>query len=334
MSRALSRPTVTAWLLCCAALLPAALAAAAPSPEQRTAAEALFQQGRELMSQKSFTAACEKFAGSQELDPGLGTQLHLADCYDLAGKTASAWALFREAASVARRAGETDRQHIAEERAENLVPRLSKLELQVAPANASQGLELRLNDMLVPRASWNTALPLDPGLVHVEARAPGKKPWHYRGALAPGPVFRRIEIPALHDAPVTQAPAAATPAPVSTRQAPSTAQRTAGYITTTTGIVALAVGGFFGYRAYSLNQRSKGHCRDEDATACTQEGVELRDDAKLMSTVSTISSIAGGVLVVGGVSLVLTAPSASYGEHVAVRSASLSGLQLGVRGVW
>jgi hypothetical protein len=334
MSRAPSRRTAAAFVVCLTVVLAPTLSAAAPSAEQRTAAEALFQQGRELMSEKSFSAACEKFAGSQELDPGLGTQLHLADCYDLAGKTASAWALFREAASVARRAGETDRQQIAEERADNLVPRLSKLELQVSPASVSPGLELRLNDMLVPRASWNTALPLDPGPVHVEARAPGKTPWHYRGALAPGPASRRIEIPALRDAPVAKAPAAATAAPAPGREASSTVQRTAGYVTTTTGFVALAVGGFFGYRAYSLNQRSKGECRDEDTTACTREGVELRSDAKRMSTVSTITSIAGGVLVVGGVALVLTAPSASYGEHVAVRSASLSGLELGVRGVW
>jgi hypothetical protein len=319
-------------LLAGSALLWSDLAAAAPSAERRSAAEALFQQGRELMIQKDFAAACEKFAGSQELDPGLGTQLHLADCYDLAGKTASAWALFREAASVARRSGEVDRQRIAEERAENLVPRLSKLELHVPPGNAGAGLELRLNDVLIPRASWNTALPIDPGPLHVEARAPGKQPWHYRGSLAQGPASRRVEIPALRDAPPI--PASTTPAAAAKPAAPGSLQRTAGYITTTTGIVALAVGGFFGYRAYALNQRSKGQCREGDPTACTPQGVELRDDAKRMSTVSTITSIAGGVLVVGGVALVLSAPTASYGEPVAGGSTSSWGLQLGARGVW
>jgi hypothetical protein len=324
---------VVALLLVGSALSSSRPAAAAPSAEQRSAAEALFQQGRELMAQKAFAAACEKFAGSQELDPGLGTQLHLADCYDLAGKTASAWALFREAASVARRSGEVDRQRIAEERAENLVPRLSKLELHVSPGNASPGLELRLNDVLIPRASWNTPLPIDPGPLHVEARAPGKQPWRYRGSLAQGPVLRRLDIPALLAAPPPPAPAAGAASPAAVA-APGSAQRTAGYIASATGIVALAVGGFFGYRAYALNQRSKGHCRDTDPTACTEQGVELRDDAQRMSTVSTITSIAGGVLVVGGVALLLTAPSASYGEQVALRSAGPSGLRLSVRGVW
>lgn len=307
------------------------VAVAAPTAAQRTAAEALFQQGRELIEAKSFAAACEKFAASQELDPGLGTQLHLADCYDLAGKTASAWALFKEAATAARRAGERDRQHIAEERAQNLEPRLSKLELRVRPEHAVAGLELVLNDVVIPRASWNSALPLDPGPLHVEARAPGKKPWHYRGAVAPGPASRSVDVPALRAAP-RQLTAA--PEPLSGRAAPhhpGSAQRAIGYFVSVTGVVALAVGGALGYRAYSLNQKSKGKCRAEDPNACTSEGVSLREDAQKMSTISTAVSIGGGVLTVGGVALVLTAPSPKYVERTARQSA---GLELGLRGSW
>jgi hypothetical protein len=48
------------------------------------------------------------------------------------------------------------------------------------------------------------------------------------------------------------------------RAAPATsgsAQRTVGYVMSAVGVVALAAGGFFGYRAYSENKRSKGECR-------------------------------------------------------------------------
>lgn len=331
MTRARFRRAVgTALLLACSA--PSEIAVAAPSAEQRTAAEALFQQARELIEAKSFAAACEKFAASQELDPGLGTQLHLADCYDLAGKTASAWALFKEAATAARRTGELDRQRIAEERAENLAPRLSKLELLVAPKHAVPGLELFLNDMAIPRASWNTALPLDPGPLHIEARAPGKKTWHYRGALGEGPLSRSIEVPLLRDAP--RAASAATTPSAADAAAPrnsGSAQRAIGYFVSATGIVALAVGGALGYRAYSLNQKSKGKCRSEDLSACTSEGVSLREDAQKMATISTAVSIGGGVLTVGGAALVLTAPSAKYSEQTARKSA---GLELELRGTW
>jgi hypothetical protein len=317
------------WLGCSAA---PAVAEAAPSAEQRTAAEALFQQGRELMTQKSFAAACEKFAASQELDPGLGTQLHLADCYDLAGKTASAWALFKEVATAARRAGEQDRKHIAEERAENLALRLSKLELHVAPNHVVPGLELVLNDVVIPRASWNTALPLDPGPVHIEARAPGKKPWHYHGAVDEGPASRSVEVPQLRDTPRSGgAPASSPPVAPVKLENPGSAQRAIGYFVSATGVVALAVGAAFGYRAYALNQQSKGQCRADDANACTSEGVTLRDDAQRMAAASTIVSIAGGVLTVGGATLVLSAPSAKHLEQKPRQSA---GLELFVHSTW
>jgi serine/threonine-protein kinase len=310
----------------------AGTAVAAPSAEQRSAAEALFQEARDLMSKKSFAAACEKFAASQELDPGLGTQLHLADCYDVAGKTASAWALFRDAAMLAKRAGDTERQHIAEQRAENLTPRLSKLELHVRPSRSLQGLELRLNGVAIPKASWNTALPIDPGPLTVEASAPGKKPWKYQGVLAEGPGSRTIDIPVLDNAPKSAQPATPLGGTVN-QSAPGSTQRAVGYFVAATGIVALAVGGAFGYRAYALNQRSKGKCRSDDANACTKEGVDLREDAQHMGVISTVASIGGGVLAASGVTLVLTAPSASSGKY-AEHGRPSAGLELGLRGTW
>ena len=76
-----------------AALFVAPAVMAEPSARDRAAAEATFRQATALMDEERFAEACEKFAASQDLDPGLGTLLHLADCYDRAGRTASAWAL-------------------------------------------------------------------------------------------------------------------------------------------------------------------------------------------------------------------------------------------------
>src|SRR5882757_7808503 len=45
-------------------------------------AEALFDEGRRLMTAGDFTAACPKFASSQALDPAIGTALNLANCYE------------------------------------------------------------------------------------------------------------------------------------------------------------------------------------------------------------------------------------------------------------
>src|SRR5579859_4583015 len=64
-------------------------------------AEALFNEGVKLMESGQLGEACPKFAASQKLVRGIGVTLYLAECYERAGKTASAWAQFRLAESLA-----------------------------------------------------------------------------------------------------------------------------------------------------------------------------------------------------------------------------------------
>jgi serine/threonine-protein kinase len=298
---------------------------------QRAAAEALFQQGTTLMDERRFAEACDKFAGSQEMDPALGTMLYLADCYEQAGRTASAWALFKEASQTAKHASQPERERIATERAASLEQRLSKLELRVAPGRSAPGLELLLNDVAVPRASWNAPIPVDPGPTRLKARAPGKKTWATELEVTPGPASQTIDVAALENAPA--APARA----LSAAPAPSTdsTQRIVGYVIGAAGLVALGAGGFLGYRAYSLNKDSKGECRASDANACTANGVAMREEAQTAGTLATILTASGGALVIGGVTLVVTAPSSVDSDSAkSVARASLPGVGLVARGVW
>ena len=69
--------------------------------EDKAAAQVLFDEGRTLMDAERYGEACPKFAESLRLDAALGTQLNLARCYQLVGKTASAWILYLEAAALA-----------------------------------------------------------------------------------------------------------------------------------------------------------------------------------------------------------------------------------------
>ena len=93
----------------------------------KAAAQSLFDEGRKLMSAGKYAEACPKLAESQKLDPGVGTQFHLSDCYEKLGQTASAWAGFLEAASSTKSMGQGDREKVARDRAAALAPRLSKL---------------------------------------------------------------------------------------------------------------------------------------------------------------------------------------------------------------
>src|SRR5262249_13171001 len=97
----------------CWLALGATPALAQTSASDKAAAEALFDQGVRLMKQNSFADACPKLEESERIDPAVGTLLYLGECYERVGKTASAWATFREAASLASTSNQADRARVA-----------------------------------------------------------------------------------------------------------------------------------------------------------------------------------------------------------------------------
>ena len=143
------------------------------------AAQALFDEAKRLLAQGNLKEACPKFLASLKLDPAPGAALNLATCYEKNGQTASAWARYIEAASLARQAGQLDREKYAGEQAALLEPRLLRLVIRVA--SAPNGLSVMRDGLPVDAAVRGAAVPVDPGKHVVEARAPGKKPWSITG---------------------------------------------------------------------------------------------------------------------------------------------------------
>src|SRR5215475_1216387 len=90
-----------------------------------TAAEQLFEQGRELAQQNRWPEACARFEDSLRYEQALGTQLNLARCYEHIGKPASAWQLYRDAVEAARQAGDVERGDYAQKRASALDSRVA-----------------------------------------------------------------------------------------------------------------------------------------------------------------------------------------------------------------
>jgi hypothetical protein len=139
-------------------LLEASRARAEPSDP--AAAEMLFRQGRSLVRAQDYRDACPKFAESLRLEHAPGTLLNLADCEEHVGRTATAWAHFKELSKELPWSDE--RQPLATARAAGLEQRLARLTIRASALLGEDRRVLRDEVELGP-ASLNVALPVDPG---------------------------------------------------------------------------------------------------------------------------------------------------------------------------
>ena len=317
-----------ALALCCVGVSLPALAHAEAGAAQKAAAESLFDDGLKAMKSGHFGEACPKLEESERIDPAIGTLLYLAECYEKSGRTASAWATFREAASAAQAQGETERTRVAAARADRLQPSLSKLTLKVV-AETAQLPTLRVTRDGVPlaKALFGVAIPVDPGKYHIVASADGYQSHEADVEVSANGDSKSLEIPALAVsttptvAPTGALAAAANggaqPATNVTPQNPepspapsgSNGLRTAAYVTSALGVVSLGIGTYFGLKAISKNNDAKEHC---SGSVCNdQAGESLTTDAQSAATFSNITIGVGAAFVVTGVVLYLTsAPKA------------------------
>ena len=171
------------------------------------------------------------------------------------------------------------------------------------------GLHVERDGVVVERSVWGTAVPIDPGPHVLAATATGRRPW-----------TRRIDVPAVQnvliDVPVLETDAASPPPAIGAKpeaDPPRPAEpdgrstRVVGYVAAGVGVVGLAVGTFTGLHA--LSQRSEAESKCESyPSRCSADASAANDEAKKFATLSTVSLIAGGVLVVGGIVLVLISP--------------------------
>ncbi len=153
-------------------------AAAEPAGDRVALAEALFQQGKQLLERGDAHAACPKLAESLRLDRATGTLLALAMCHEVEGRLASAWAEYLDVIARAKQDGRPDREEAAQQWAHKLEARLSTLSIAIPAAVAEiPGLRVQRDGMPLEAPAWSTAVPVDPGPHVVTARAPGRETW-------------------------------------------------------------------------------------------------------------------------------------------------------------
>lgn len=283
--------------------------AAAPVLAQSNAAhaEALFKEGKDLLAQKKYDAACPKLAESARLDPGSGTLLALGLCYEAQGKFASSWGAYVEASAAARRDKRDDREKAANGKAAEVEKKVSHVTFDVDAATAGlRGFELRLDGTVLGSAGWSNA-PVDPGEHTVEVSAPGKTPFSTTFTAGAVADKKQVQLAALADAPVAVAPAGGPG--VVTPDAPSTSgatQRIIGFSVGGVGLVLAGVGTIFGIQALSKSSDVKSVC---SLQRCTDPAaVAKNEEAKTAADISTVTLSLGAAAVVAGLVLVFTAP--------------------------
>jgi serine/threonine-protein kinase len=310
----------------------------AQTAADKAAAEGLFDQGRSLMQEGDFTKACGLLERSQHIDPAVGTLLYLAECYEKSGRTASAWATFREASDAASSAREPQRARTGRERAQRLEPHLSRLTIQVAPETQQlAGLTVDRRDKQIQAALFNVPVPTDPGEYSITASAPGYEPWSGTVTVPERAGRVSISVPALRKSsepdkgaaaavPIAPGPgavgadkpaaagdasgAALNPSTGST-ETRSNAQRTMGLVVGAAGVVGIGAGTFFGLRAFSKNGEAEDLCPNGPNSVCNDEkGLSLTSEARNAATAANIAFGVGLVALAGGVVLYLTAPRA------------------------
>lgn len=268
------------------------------------AAEQLFAEGRALMAAKKYDLACPKLEASERLDPGAGTLLNLAGCYEAAGRTASAWATYREVEGAAARSNRADWAHTAHERALILAPGLSYLTITVPSASRVPGLVVERDGRAVDAALFGEAVPTDPGPHDVTASAPGKQRWTARVVVRAGGARGDVTVPSL----VLASSGPASSGDAASAAEPSHAQATWGIVAMAAGGAALVGGGVFGLLARSTyDDAVTNECRGNVKT-CSPRGVERIDTANTRATLSTVLVVTGGALGAAGVLLFVLAP--------------------------
>ncbi|WP_437839696.1 hypothetical protein [Sorangium sp. So ce1153] len=198
-----------------------ALALAVSSGVAFAQADALLDQGKQLMKKGKLAEACPKLEESYRLSQRSATLLALATCHEKQGKLATAWAEYIDLGAAARKEGNKRLEADAKARGAKLELRLPRLTLNVPRAAAVEGLEVTLDGAPVDSGTWGQARPIDPGEHKVSASAPGRKRWELTVTIKRGE-RKAVAVPALakdgsaapEPAPAAEAPAKEAAPPV------------------------------------------------------------------------------------------------------------------------
>lgn len=232
-------------------------AAGVPDP----VAQALFQDGRDLVDKGQWDAGCTKFEASMLLYPAASTLLNIAACYEHKSKLASAWSAYKRVLVLNRETIGEERRRAIEDLAQaeiaKLTPRLPKIKLTMK--QQVQGVTLRKDGEELPNAVVGTEIPVDGGEHEIAADAAGYRPFRARFEVKEASL-REVAIDLIPEGQADPRDAAARP--------PSWAYLTAG-----ASIVFLGLAGGFRVDQAFVEGRQDGYCRGDLKEGCPSKSV-------------------------------------------------------------
>lgn len=288
-------------------------AAAALSPQTADAqvdpdvGRARFQAGRALYDRGDFSGALTEFRASMLALPSPNTALYIGRSLRELGRLAEAWRALTDASDDARRRSVAEPRYArtaesAYADANALTPRLAFVTVTVP--NAPPGTVVELNGRPLEATSWNTPQPVDPPTLTLDARAPGRTPFHTSNSIAPG---LQAQLAVTFDAPPAGLTTAAGPLSLTAGTPPPVTGvtttvmspwRPIGIVALGLGVVAGVTGIVLGLHARSLESDLQRDCPRGCANSVA---LQLRIDDGYQATLFTnIAFGASAALLVGG----------------------------------
>jgi hypothetical protein len=287
------------------ALTIAPLERARATPDASTQADARYDEGKALLLRGEFAAACVKLEESWKLAPAGRTAIALGACREGQGKHAAAYRIYGEARIYAEREGRRDRVAYVEQQRAQLEEHIGRVRVELAPEVASAAPTLTLDGERVEPGEASDAIVVDVGAHRLIVTLPGRadrvvdfeiaaRQTHVvLVAAEPSPAVASSSssVPA---AASTKPPAPPAPPPREPARSRSTT-RTVGLVTGAFGVASLAVGTYFGVRAWSLGRDVADAC---PAGRCT-DPAQLDQNARAHRYARASDwTIAGGVVAI------------------------------------
>lgn len=277
----------------------------------------LFEKGRKLAKDGRCAEALAPFQESLKYAEGVGTLLNLGNCYETLGKTASAHRSFLRAVDVATAKNDDKRIAEARERAKAVEKDVSSLLVHV-PINLKSTAEIRVDGDPWPKERWDVPWPIDPGVHDIEVIAPPRPKQTESVTVKPHGDHADWAV-------VTKDPATSPvpPSPPSSKRVGNdsssdhdeggSTQRTLGLVSGGVGAAGVVSGIIFGLVSLSAHSSLTSTCPTypHGCDPANRSSLDAtNDNAKLTGNVSTISFIAGAILLAAGAGLYFTAKPA------------------------